>query len=128
MKFRFMLIPVIALSLVDCTSMRLQYKTDVTTKDGKMSVYTYEKSYSTAASAVACTLTAFVYGGWCWTYLGKPFDFEALPLAEDAQRDLRENQKLTDFKIGRERIERVSWDAGSPVSSLVPLKSSISQK
>lgn len=50
----------------------------------------YEETFSTSALALACTVTAVIYGGACWAYLAVPFDADEatamLHAREEAQK------------------------------------------
>jgi hypothetical protein len=113
--------------ITGCTSIRLKYEADiVSSKDeGASYTYSFEKSYSTRGLAIACWITGILYGGVCWGYLGKPYAVDSTLLAEDAHKDLVENQKLTDFKVGSESVQKVSWEGGAPIGRLVPLATAI---
>lgn len=73
--------------------MRMEYRAAIEVQpesEGKPKVYEvlYYDSDDLYGSAVACGLTAFYYGGWCWTYLFRPFSSDKRQFMQQAQARL----------------------------------------
>ncbi len=108
-------------AMLGCTSIRMRYEADVENGDnGEAGHYTYEKSYSTTGSAVSCWISAVFYGGWCWTYLAKPWGNETGALISDAQTELHSRYKFGQIILKSESTMKVNWESGSTTSNFIP--------
>jgi len=80
--------------LVSCSHVRLKYEAQVSTVDPKTreekkSDYVYYKSYEVGGlNQFICGLTAVIWGGWCWSYLGYPTEQMKEDLKYAAEDDL----------------------------------------
>lgn len=106
--------------LCGCSSMQMRYAAEIQTDKGPAHYTyenTYEKTYRTAGTAWACGFTAIFYGGYCWAYLGKPYDGEAKTVASDAASELREKYQITNVEVKSETIQRLSWNPSTTKSN-----------
>lgn len=100
----------VASSLVcGCTSVLLRYDTSVELKDNKEIYYTFEKPLDISGTAVACYLTAIAYGGWCWAYLGVPFEADRKAFIAEAHDRLEDQLQGRWYMIGDERLTNESY-------------------
>lgn len=100
-----------SVALSGCISMNLQYTAEVE-QGGKELSAVYQDTVSTTGHALACVLTGFLYGGWCWAYLAMPFagteeDFRMEARARIKEK-LRKNKKKVRFHD--ERVDRTGWN------------------
>jgi hypothetical protein len=110
MKRHILPMILVASSLVcGCTSVLLRYDTSVELKDNKEIYYTFEKPLDISGTAVACYLTAIAYGGWCWAYLGVPFEADRKAFIAEAHDRLEDQLQGRWYMIGDERLTNESY-------------------
>ena len=115
---------VAAVTLMACSSIRLEYNSEVVTsdKDAVPKPYHYENSYSVAGNMWACIGTGILYGGWCWAYLAMPFDGQTDRISNDAAANLKDISGGATYKERAPRVDRQSWEPGAPAYSLTGSK------
>lgn len=96
---------------VACSTIRLQVKAPYKSSQGNGHI-TYERSYPVGGGMpLWCGLTAILYGGACWAYLGMPF----VPMEDRAVQDATTvvNTKLggTDAVLEAPVVKRLSWSS-----------------
>src|SRR5437660_10289727 len=68
-----------------CSTMRLEYKADVTKEDGQNVRYSFARSYPVGGSAeTLCYITGIFLGGTCWFYFAMPTVNQSTVAEEDA--------------------------------------------
>ena len=116
MKLKVLFLLAIVSLLTSCTA-QLQYRA-IAPKEVKVGTdcdaqameqkdlieYEYDVAVDRSGHAIACGFTAILYGGWCWAYLGMPF----------------ESQMNEAKKYGRERIlSRLKLPEGTPSENCI---------
>ena len=100
MKFSSILL---ILALTSCSAVRIRYEADVKTQNGDVYEYKYRKSFSVLPHSIACGLTFWYYGGWCWYF--------ALLPTSGQQEDARwSGLKLLDKQFGKDKYEILDED------------------
>jgi len=113
-----LLLTVVTMNLVACSTIRLNYDAKVKNDKGETARYNYQKSYKITASAIVCGVTAVIYGGWCWSYLFRPFANDITNVSTDASIDLE--TKHAGYHVVSENVTRESWKGGSPIVDFTP--------
>jgi len=93
-----------------CSTMRLEYKADVTKEDGQRVRYSYSRSYPVGGSTeTLCYITGIFLGGACWFYFVMPTVDQSATAEADALAAL--NKSIgTKYKLQNKDVERVSWN------------------
>lgn len=112
------------LTLSACSHVRLKYEAQVSarhpeSKIEQKSEYVYYKSFEVGAlNQFACGLTAVVWGGWCWSYLGYPTESMIEDLKFAAEDDL--HHKLgKHHQVEEMKVERHGFDEDGDLSYFI---------
>lgn len=90
--------------------------------------YKYGANYSTALLPFACAATFWVYGGFCWGYLGVPFADDELDIEARATTNLQTLLAGRDYRILKSYHETVEQTRDQPYYLLIDRDGSILAK
>jgi hypothetical protein len=97
-------------TLTACSTVRLEYKADVTTAEGKSAKYIFKRSYPVEGPhETLCWLTGIFLGGYCWYYLVMPTQQQSVQLEADALRRIEKAGAGRDYKIQSKWVDQDSW-------------------
>lgn len=105
---------------IGCSTVRLQYKADVTTEDGRRAVYDLKKSYDVGgAHKTLCIVTGVFLGGSCWFYLAMPTAQQEDQISQDAQVRLAKTFPKGKYSIEKKNVDVVNWQDQEEDSTIV---------
>lgn len=104
-KIFFMLLLTLSAS---CTHVTLRYSSNLETRSGATGTVRYTQSYPTYETAIGCALSFFIYGGWCWYYVGMPGDSQRERIKADTE-DYLSAQFKEPFTLGRASVTNLGW-------------------
>lgn len=112
----------LALTLVllsSCSSIRMQYYTEIKTTEGKTAKFRYRQSYDVSPHDTLCGLTAIFLGGACWFYLVMPTVNQQQAIREDGERELSKQLKGGKYEPVRAGASQAGWGTVEPEALLV---------
>ena len=90
--------------------------------------YRYGANYSTGLLPYGCAATFWLYGGFCWIYLGTPFADDLLDIEERAASNLQILFAGRDYSIQEVDYEKVEQTREQPYYLLIDRDGSILAK
>jgi len=100
--------------VVSCTTIRVRYEGEVLATDGTFaSKVILERSVPTQGHALACGLSAILYGGWCWIYLAMPMGYQKQEVRDQAQRLMASSSGCVTGNVINEKIKRSGWKSSA---------------
>lgn len=101
-----------------CSSVRLTYKGNYTSEDGRVGQVTYTNSYPVGKTHVYCLITAVAFGGACWSYFNMPFPEHIDAVSSDAQGFVARQLKTSKVSVTRSYVERINWEDGEEIGKI----------
>ncbi len=117
---RKILLAMLFILCAGCTHITLRYRANVDTYSGLTGQIRYTKSFDLHGSAIACGLTSWLYGGWCWYYANMPTSEQREAIKAEAEDYVAERTNEP-FSLTGSSVVQLGWtkQETSPLLKLV---------
>ncbi len=106
-----LIISLISLTLVSCSSIRMKYEGEVLTTDGKKSYVQAEKSYPISETDKSmCMITGIFFGGFCWFFTVMPTTQQRATMERDVKSALEKQLNTSNFSIVTKSNDKINWE------------------
>lgn len=107
--------------LLSCSHVAVEQSGEIHSKEKKYSYHYTGSVEVSSGDRWACGLTAIIYGGWCWTYLGMPNAVQHQMIEHDVKEKVQEKIK-TEFQVDSHYTRKLGNDYILPNLSLIELE------